>query len=188
MRNSAKTVVIQRGEKRARQQNPHMRRQCRGVTLFELLFGLAIVATLTGFALPSMRTALRAAAVRSAAFELLAGLQQTRASAIATGRAGVLCLTDGNGNCVPEGGTSGAWRAFLVADGNQLPLTTRALPPGVLLRSTRSRVSFWPDSLSASTATLTICDAQGIARPRTVVLSQGGRLRLADATTTACSS
>ena len=158
----------------------------RGVTLFELLFGLAIVAILTGLALPSMRAALRTGAVRSATFELLAGLQQARASSIAAGSPGMLCLADGNGSCLAEGGTARAWRAFLVSDGRQLPLSAAALPPGILLAASRPRLSFWPDSHSASTATLTICDSQGFASPRAIVLSQAGRLRLADAGNVVC--
>ena len=163
-----------------------MRNQCRGVTLFELLFGLVIVAVLTGLALPSMRSALRAGAVRTATFELLGGLNQVHASSISAGSPGVLCLADRNGNCLAEGGTATAWRAFLVTERRQLPLNARSLPSGVLLKSSRAKLSFWPDSLAASTATLTICDAQGLARPRSIVISQAGRLRIAEAVKSAC--
>ena len=179
---------MERVGKRDEQHDPHMRNRkgSRGITLVELLFGLAIVATLTGLALPSMRSALRAAAVRTATLDLVAGLQQTRASSIAAARPGVLCLSDMSGICLGNGGTSGAWRAFLESDGRQLPLAASALPAGVLLKSSRSRLAFWPDSLSASTATLTICDSLGIARPRVIVMSQGGRLRLAESGEATC--
>jgi type IV fimbrial biogenesis protein FimT len=188
MRNSANAAVLGRGKKRNEQQDLHMRKRkgSRGVTLVELLFGLAIAAILTGLVLPSMRSALRAASVRTATFELLAGLQQTRASSIAAARPGVLCLADGAGNCLGNAGTAGAWRAFLEAEGGQLPLAARELPSGVLLKASRSRLAFWPDSLSASTATLTICDTQGIARPRAIVMSQGGRLRLGESPDGTC--
>lgn len=162
------------------------RKGCRGVSLLELLFGLAIVAIITGLALPSLRSALRTGSIRSATVELLAGLQQTRASAISMGRPGVLCLADAAGNCLGSGGTAMAWRAFLEAPGRQIPLGAGALPAGVLLKSSRSRLAFWPDSLSASTATLTICDVQGLARPRAIALSQGGRLRMAEAMDATC--
>src|SRR5687767_7798269 len=82
MRNSANAAVFERGQKHSRQQNLHMLNWngSRGVTLIELLFGLAIVSILAGLAFPSMRTALRTGSVKSATFELMAGLQQTRAS------------------------------------------------------------------------------------------------------------
>ncbi len=50
-----------------------------------------------------------------------------------------------------------------------------------MLRASRNRLDFWPYALAASTSTLTICDAQGIAPPRAIVISQTGRVRLEDA-------
>ena len=59
-----------------------IRKGSRGVTLLELCAGLAVVAILAGLATPGFRASLRAAAVRTAAYDLMAGVQQTRASAI----------------------------------------------------------------------------------------------------------
>jgi type IV fimbrial biogenesis protein FimT len=165
------------------------RQRCRGVTLIELCFGVAVVAIVAGLAVPSMRTALRNSAVRSATLELLAGLQQARASSITEARPGVLCLSDPEGGCVTGNRPARAWSAFL--EGRGAPptlLAGGALPRGVELRATRPRLSFWPDSLAASTATLTICDVAGLARPRAVVLSQTGRVRIVEATAEACAA
>ena len=60
------------------------------------------------------------------------------------------------------------------------------LPAGVVLRLSRPRLEFWPDAMAASTNTLTICDGQGIAPPRAIVISQTGRVRLADAAAGSC--
>jgi Tfp pilus assembly protein FimT len=163
-----------------------MRKGSRGVTLVELCFGLAVVATLAGLAAPQFRAELRANAVRSAAFELLAGLQQARAASIVEGHRGVLCLSDAGGKCLPDGAQTGAWRAFLEVDGRPALVAAQSLPAGVVLRSSRARLTFWPDSLSASTGTLTICDAQRGARPRAIVISQGGRARVISAAESAC--
>ena len=73
------------------------RKRCRGVTLIELCFGLAIVAVIAGLAAPGFRSSLRAAAVRSATFDLLAGLQQTRGNAILESRPLDLCPSDSDG-------------------------------------------------------------------------------------------
>jgi len=156
-----------------------------GVTLIELCFVLAIVGILAGLAVPGMRTALRNAAVRSATFELLAGLQQARARAIVEATPAVVCLADVDGRCLGSGGQATAWSAFM--EGHEAaPLAGGPLPNGLELRATRMRLAFSPDALTASTGTLTICDRAGLARPRSLVLSQTGRIRQAEPTAGAC--
>jgi Tfp pilus assembly protein FimT len=164
------------------------RHGCRGVTLIELCFGIAVVGLLLGLAVPSLRTALRNTAIRSATLELLAGLQQARASSIVQARPGVLCLSDPQGHCVTGDAPARAWSVFLEGRGEPTMLAGGSLPSGLELHATRPRLSFWPDSLAASTATLTICDRDGLARPRAVVLSQTGRVRIVDAAAEACAT
>ena len=158
----------------------------RGFTLLELCVGLALVALLAGIAAPSFRVGLRNAAVRSAAHELMTGLQQTRATAIVESRPGVLCLSDATGNCRDTDRTARTWHAFLEVEGTPRTLAARELPTGITLRGTRARIRFSARSLAASTATLTICDAQGIAAPRAIVISQNARARFAAASEAAC--
>jgi len=157
-----------------------------GVTLIELCFVLAVVGILAGLAVPGMRTALRNAAIRSATFELLAGLQQARARAITESTPAVVCLSDAAARCLGgSGGQATAWSAFLEGHEGQ-PLAGGPLPSGLELRATRTRLTFSPDALAASTGTLTICDQAGLARPRSLVLSQTGRIRQAESTAAAC--
>jgi type IV fimbrial biogenesis protein FimT len=158
----------------------------RGVTLIELCFGLTIVAILTALAVPSFREAMRAGAVRSATLELLAGVQQTRASSIVEARPGTLCLSGAAGECLRGNGPASSWQAFLKAGDRRLPLAARTLPAGVLLRASRPQLEFWPDAFAASTITLTICDIQGVAPSRAIVVSQSGRVRLGAATDAGC--
>jgi len=158
----------------------------RGVTLIELCFGLAIVAVIVGMAAPGFRASVRAAAVRSATFELLAGLQQTRGSAILESRPLDLCPSDATGNCLAAGVLTPYWRVSATDAGRALN-PSHALPAGVVVRASRSPLRFWPDAQGASTGTLTICDQQGVAPPRAIVLSQTGRARLAAAAAAACS-
>ena len=161
----------------------------RGVTLIELSVALGIVALLASMAVPGFRADLRAGAVRSATFELLAGLQQAQASSIVEGSTGMLCLSDPAGNCLASGGEANAWATYLEprdAADRPAALATRLLPAGIVLRSSRAALRFWPDTLAATTGTLTICDGAGIARPRAIVLSQGGRARLTTPADSAC--
>jgi len=160
--------------------------KCRGLTLIELCFGLAIVAIIVGLATPGFRSSLRAAAVRSATFDLLAGLQQTRGSSILESRPLDLCPSDSLGNCLAAGVPTPYWRASLEAEAGQSLRPSHVLPAGVVVRASRSPLRFSPDALGASTATLTICDQQGVAPPRAIVLSLTGRARLATAPVDAC--
>jgi type IV fimbrial biogenesis protein FimT len=156
----------------------------RGVTLFELCFGLALVALLAGLAAPGFRASVRSAAVRSATYELLTGLQQARGHAIVAARSTLLCLSDLSGNCLAGTAPASAWSVS--AESAVGPLDARPLPAGIELHATRSPLRFWPDSLAASTGTLTICDARGIAAPRAIVLSQSGRARVRSAVPADC--
>jgi Tfp pilus assembly protein FimT len=162
------------------------RNGCRGVTLIELCFGVAVVATLATLAVPGFRSALRNSAVRGALFELSSALHATRASSIIEGRTGVFCLSDGIGNCLPGKDSSNAWKAWLDIGGQPRALAAQTLSPGLVLRATRPRLSFWPDARAASPVTLTICDTQQVARPRSIIISQTGRIRLADADAADC--
>ena len=161
-------------------------RKNRGLTLLELCIAMALAALLATLAVPTFRAASRSAAIRSAFFELAAGLQLTRASSIVQARQAVLCLSASAGSSCLRDGSSGAWTAFLEVDGVSQPLSAHALPPGIVLHATRNRLDFWPGSRAATTGTLTICDAQGVARPRAIVVSQLGRIRLADGDDSAC--
>jgi type IV fimbrial biogenesis protein FimT len=157
-----------------------------GVTLIELCFALMVAAVLASLAAPGFRTALRTTAVRSAAYDLMSDLQQTRGSAILEGRPAVLCIAGAQG-CEGSNATGrSGWRAFIDVAGDARPLVERYLPEGLAIRASRTRLTFRPDALSADTGTLTICDARGIARPRAIVISRNGRPRFAAPADEAC--
>ncbi|MBC8024355.1 MAG: GspH/FimT family pseudopilin [Steroidobacteraceae bacterium] len=152
-----------------------------GVTLVELLVGLAIVAMLAGMAAPGFLASLRATAVRTAAYDLMAGLQQVRANSILESRTGVLCPADGTGTaCLAAGTPAQDWLTFLEVGGRPVGLRRHTLPAGVAVRASRSPLRFWPTALAASPATLTICDERGVAPARAIVISQTGRARFAE--------
>jgi Tfp pilus assembly protein FimT len=158
----------------------------RGVTLVELCFGLTIAAIIIGMAAPGFRSSLRASAVRSATFDLLAGLQQTRGNSILESQPHDLCPSDSSGICVGAGLPTPYWRASYEMTGGLAGRASHVLPSGVMVRASRSPLRFSPDATGASTGTLTICDEQGIAPPRAIVLSVTGRARLEDAPAEAC--
>lgn len=156
------------------------------MTLLELLFGLAIVAILSGLAVPGFHQSLRASAMRAATYELLAGLQQTRGSAILESQPGLLCPSDASGNCLPAATAGAFWRWSTESPGHPLEFPARALPAGIVVRASRSPIRFSPNAVNASNATLTICDLQGTVQPRSIIINVGGRARLAAAAESAC--
>ncbi len=165
----------------------HLSHTTRGVTLIELMFCLGLLGLLAALAAPGLRSSLRAAAVRSAAFEVAIGLQQARAHSILESRPALLCLTDTSGNCLTSGAAAG-WRAFFERGATRIELGGGSLPRGVVLRATRSPIRFWPSSFAASAGTLTICDEQRIAAPRAIVISATGRARFDTGSPDACAS
>ncbi|MEO8016700.1 MAG: GspH/FimT family pseudopilin [Pseudomonadota bacterium] len=162
-------------------------RQYQGVTLIELCVGMALVAVVAGLAAPGFRSSLRAAALRTGTYELLGSLHQTRTNSIVESQPGTLCPSDVAGNCLPPGAPAEYWSTSLDSADGPAPHDSHALPAGVVVRASRSPLRFWPDSLAASTGTLTICDVQGLAAPRAIVLSKSGRARVATAAESACS-
>ena len=181
-------------------------RKYLGVTLLELVFSMGLLALLAGLAIPGFRTSLRAAAIRSASFELLAGVQRARANSILESRPGLLCPTNSAGACLPAGALASSWRSYLEANqgesdqgesnqgepgrgetgSGQQELGGQVLPRGVVIRSSRSPLRFWPTAFAASPGTLTICDLRNEVPPRAIVISQSGRARLAIVSPTAC--
>jgi type IV fimbrial biogenesis protein FimT len=161
-------------------------RNIAGVTLIEMLFGMAIVAILAGLAVPGFRQSLRTTAVRAATYELLGGLQQTRGTSIIESQPGMLCPSDAAGNCLSAATPASFWHWSTDAAGRPPALEPHALPAGVVARASRSPVRFWPHALNASTSTLTICDVQGIAPPRAIVVNVSGRARVTAALDSAC--
>jgi type IV fimbrial biogenesis protein FimT len=171
-------------------------RKYLGVTLLELVFSMGLLALLAGLAIPGFQASLRTAAIRSASFELLAGVQQARANSILESRPGLLCPTDSAGACLPAGVLASSWRSYLEQAGgepagrepgsSQQELGGQVLPRGVMVRSTRSPLRFWPTAFAASPGTLTICDLRNEVPPRAIVISQSGRARLAVGSPTAC--
>jgi len=161
-------------------------RNISGVTLIELLFGITVVAILAGLAAPGFQQSLRTSAVRVGTYELLAGLQQTRGSAILESRPAVFCPSDSAGNCLPAATPGAYWRWSTDPVGGSSRIDPRPLPDGVVARASRSPIRFWPSALNSTNSTLTICDTRGIATPRAIVVSVSGRARISPAADSAC--
>jgi type IV fimbrial biogenesis protein FimT len=166
-----------------------------GLTAFELLAGLALVALLASLAVPGFAGLRRAAGLGAAANELLWAVHLARSSAGLRGLPVTLCLTADGWSCLerPDGVASG-WLVFQ-ASGASVSVQPAApesllhsfrLPAEILVTGTRPAVTFWPVSRMGTTGTFALCDARGRAAGRSIVLSQSGRPRVATAEAAAC--
>lgn len=147
---------------------------------------LALLAMLSSVAAPGLRSSLRSAAVRAAAFELMSALHLVRAQSILEARTGALCLSGSAGGCLSPPASGASWQSWVESPLELSNLGAGTAPRGVVVRANRSPLRFWPHARSASPATLTICDEQAVAKPRAIVVSQTGRARLTDAPAEAC--
>ena len=159
----------------------------RGLTLIELMIGLAVVGVLFGVALPAFSGGLEAARASEARAGLLASLLSAATHAGITGVHAVLCPTRDGASCVNSPDWSSGWLVFLDSNGSREieggERILRSQPPlagKVRLRSTvgRIRIVFQGNGGNAgSNATFTLCDGRGPKRARALIMSNTGGLR-----------
>ncbi len=141
-----------------------------GFTLFELAVVLAMAALLAGLTVPGFQRFSRELQLSRSANALLVALHQARGAAIARGVPVALHTSTDTG-----------WRVIAEPPGSEELLSHTELPAGILIQGNRSRVVFWPATRAGTTATFTLCDAQHLAVPRAIIVSQTGRPRAARA-------
>ena len=88
------------------------RNESAGVTLFELLIVMSIVAILLALAVPSFRYVTQSNRSSSEINGLLGDLQFARAEAIKEGQTVTVCATNGGNACVGTTAWNGGWMVF----------------------------------------------------------------------------
>lgn len=165
-----------------------MRDRYRGLTLLELIMGVAILAIATGLALPSMSSVIAASRYASTSHELTAALALARSSAITRRERVSVCPILQPGRCSDDHDWSAGWMVFRDEHGKGIPDTTddiirahqRSSADGLTVASTPGRrlVRFTPDgSAAGSNLTISICDTHRERLMGQVVVSRTGRTR-----------
>ena len=155
----------------------------RGVTLIEMLIGIAVLALLFGIALPSFREWMQNNQIRNAADALVNGLQVARGHAVARNVAVQFQLQGGNTWRVTEVATGTAVQNWSAQEGAQNSVITAS--PGMADTVTfgaMGRVVPNADG-SASLTALDVTAASaitGATRPMRVTIGQAGSTRLCD--------
>lgn len=165
-----------------------MSRRQRGFTLIEAMISLVAVSILVCIAVPAWSSASEAARNGSAQAAIAASILGAVSHAALTGSEVVLCPGDAGGGCRASVDWSGGWIAYAdldrdrLRDANETLLKAAPRLTGkVHLRSTpgRTRLVFQPNGGNAgSNVTFTLCDGRGIGKAITLVLANGGRLRV----------
>ena len=157
-----------------------------GMTLFELMLSLSILAVASTIAMPAFAN-LRRSAVRTATVnDFLHALYLARSEAINRMEVVSVCKSDDGrtcGNDLPD--WAGGWLVFANQDRDQPPQVDpdepvlRTYPgwPAGRITANRPAFSFRPVTQSGVNGTVLFCDAGGSATARAIVISQTGRPR-----------
>lgn len=166
-----------------------------GFTLYELLVTVAILAIALALGIPSLSKIIENTRTKTAALELLAAMDQTRATSVFTGKRTVLAA---------QSEWHSGWKVFVdadddgVLDANETVIIGREKLTGVVIKGNdhvKRRISFIntgesrspgrPNTGTITVGTLTVCPIS----PGTgysITLSKGGRSRLSGITKEEC--
>ena len=168
-----------------------MRTRNHGVTLIELLVGLAIMsilATLATVSYAAVKSRWDSEETRAA---LYTGFFTAKTQALAGGIQTVICPSMDGQYCLASNQWQHGWIVFQDLNQNREHESSEArlkiqaaLPRSVRLASNagRTRMVFQPNGSNGGTnATFTLCDGRGPETARSLVISNTGRIRTAPA-------
>lgn len=170
----------------------HFTEPCRrhaGMTLIEQIMVLAVIAVLTGMAVPPMRSLLARNRLQAAQMDFIAALQHARGTAVMSGRHTLFCPTRDGSSCSDGMRWDSGWMLGHDSDGDRQP-DHGALYAGsgyagkltILSSAGRRYVRFHPDgSARGSNITLLFCQVGNAGHALSVVVSSAGRVRGAPA-------
>jgi type IV fimbrial biogenesis protein FimT len=157
-----------------------------GVSLWELLATLSIIATLGATAVPSFAPTIARARLSASVNSLVGSLHFARSTAILRNVPTAVCLSADGLRCVEQASSAArGWLVFHdVERGSPVQLDTLdsllrhiELPERISIRGSRLAVTYWPTSRAGTTGTFLMCHASRPDDGRAVVISQTGRPR-----------
>ena len=175
----------------------HRNRQQAGVTLVELIFALAVLATLLTISLPALGNLVQSAQARGARGSLMTSLALARTSAVARNAQVAVCPSSNQTDCTGGIWWQSGWIVFVDTNRNgkreadEPILEVAGAQPGTAIATTAGRVysSFRGDGSSPGTnLTFTLCDKRGAPKAATLVINNGGRVRAGVPTATQSAS
>ena len=163
-----------------------------GYTLIEMLVALAIVGVMAGWAQPGFRDLALNAARTQQVNAFLQSVYLARSEAIKRNGVVSLCPSPDGANCASGTDWHGGWIVFVNLDRDSPAVRDaredllRAYPAWTdgRIDANRTTLSFRAFGQSGVTATVTFCDARGSSSARAVIISQTGRPRVTDRSST----
>jgi type IV fimbrial biogenesis protein FimT len=153
-------------------------------TLLELLVVIAIVGLLMAFGLPAMDTYVKNDRLSAQINTLVGHLAYARSEAVLRSQQVIVCASNNTTSCA--GGWADGWIVYVDADGNStfsagdtILRAKQALAGGNTMTSSMG-ASFIYDSRGFSgsgTGTFSICDDRGVAKLKSISISNTGRVR-----------
>lgn len=158
-----------------------------GLTLYELLMTLALVAVVITVGLPSFGSIVASSRIRAETNALFEAVHLARKDSIVRRRAVTICPSLDGLSCDPHNEWSTGWIRYVnsnrddppVRDANEPILRYHVVEPGILIASNRRGFTLRSTELRATNGTLIVCDARDRAEARAVIVSYSGRPRVA---------
>jgi type IV fimbrial biogenesis protein FimT len=159
-----------------------------GFTLIELIAAIALLAIVTGLAVPAFTDLAQKQRIDSTANELVAHLNLARLHAVTRREVTLMCPSSDGIRCNDRNRWEDGWIVFRDPDRNRRIdaeadlLRVGSPSKGILVDSAgRFRVRYQPDGTAGgSNLTLKICDRVRPERARAVIVSNPGRPRVDD--------
>ncbi|HDY86396.1 hypothetical protein LCGC14_0553970 [marine sediment metagenome] len=159
----------------------------KGFTLVELMITLAIAAILVGLAAPSFNDLIKDSRLTTQINSLTASLNFARSEAIKRAITVTVCKSDDGEEC--GGNWNEGWIIYEDINGNgsvdtddTIIRVNSALTTGnTLVFPSKNRVTYQPDGFAIGyNSTFTICDDRGYTKAKGLVVSNTGRVRIAE--------
>ncbi len=157
-----------------------------GVTLVELIFSLAILATLLSISVPALGSFIQGTQSRSAFNTLVTSLNLARAGAVNRQTHMTTCPSVDQARCTDDIWWQRGWIVFVDSNNNgkrdddETILEVVAAQPGIAIATTAGRkyITYRNDGTATGTnLTYTFCDSRGSKLAKSLVVNNAGRVR-----------
>lgn len=155
-----------------------------GMTLYELLVSLSVVAVLASAALPAFSILSAKSRQYTEITALFHAIHRARKASIVQRREVSLCPSDDGATCADRADWSAGWILYFVPSegkGNDVIVLAHDVADSVRVTANRRAFTLRATARRATNGTFVVCDRLGRIPPKALVVSYTGRPRVATA-------